>query len=47
MGSSGEVNGVNAEGGKFVRNCGNCGKRINAVIGSGYRCSCGGVYEGC
>jgi hypothetical protein len=35
------------EGGKFVRNCGKCGKAINAYISKGYRCSCGGIYEGC
>ena len=32
---------------KFVKNCGNCGKPINAYICKGYKCSCGGVYEGC
>ncbi len=32
---------------KFVRNCGKCGKTINAFISPGYQCSCGGVYEGC
>jgi hypothetical protein len=34
-------------GGKFVRNCGKCGRPINKVIFKGYRCTCGGVYEGC
>jgi|GEM_PF-5151116 len=34
-------------GGKYVKNCGQCGKPINAVIAAGYRCSCGGVYMGC
>lgn len=34
--------------GKFVKNCGNCGKEINKVIGKGYKCDgCNGVYEGC
>lgn len=33
--------------GKFVKNCGSCGKPINAYISKGYTCSCGGVYEGC
>lgn len=33
--------------GKFVRNCGKCGKPINKVIFKGYQCTCGGVYEGC
>ncbi len=32
---------------KFVKNCGNCGKVINAFISKGYVCSCGGVYWGC
>jgi hypothetical protein len=32
---------------KFVRNCGVCGKKINAEIESGYKCTCGGMYEGC
>jgi hypothetical protein len=32
---------------KFVRNCGQCGKPIHDFIPKGYRCSCGGVYEGC
>jgi len=32
---------------KFVKNCGNCGKPINAYICKGYKCSCGGVYGGC
>ncbi len=37
-----------SEGGKFVKNCGNCGVNINAVITKGYKClSCGGTYEGC
>jgi len=33
--------------GKFVKNCGRCGKEINKTIFKGYRCGCGGVYEGC
>ncbi|MEK7470485.1 MAG: hypothetical protein AAB622_00555 [Patescibacteria group bacterium] len=33
--------------GKMVRNCGKCGKTINRVIFKGYKCDCGGVYEGC
>ncbi len=32
---------------KFVKNCGKCGKPINTYICKGYKCSCGGVYEGC
>ena len=36
-----------AEGSKYVKNCGKCGKRIEAVITKGYKCECGGVYEGC
>jgi hypothetical protein len=39
--------GLEAMHGKFVKNCGNCGKPINAFISKGYRCTCGGVYEGC
>lgn len=33
--------------GRLVRNCGKCGKTINRVIFKGYKCDCGGVYEGC
>ena len=33
--------------GKFVKNCGKCGKTINKTILKGYQCECGGVYEGC
>ena len=33
--------------GKYVKSCGKCGKSINAVISKGYKCSCGGAYEGC
>ena len=47
VGSSGEVRGINREMGKFVRNCGKCGKEINEVIRAGYKCSCGGTYKGC
>ena len=32
---------------KYVRNCGNCGRKIDKPISKGYRCVCGGVYEGC
>ena len=39
--------GLESLGGKFVKNCGNCGKPINAFISKGYKCSCGGVFEGC
>ncbi len=38
----------NAEGGKFVKKCGNCGIDINDFISAGYVCkNCGGVYKGC
>lgn len=33
--------------GKFVKNCGNCGKEINSYIPKGYQCTCGGIYQGC
>lgn len=33
--------------GKFVKNCGKCGKPINKTIFKGYQCECGGIYEGC
>jgi hypothetical protein len=33
--------------GKYVKNCGKCGKKIETVIREGYKCDCGGVYEGC
>jgi hypothetical protein len=37
-----------SESGKYVKNCGNCGKPIEAVIPKGFRCpSCGGIYQGC
>ncbi len=36
-----------ADGLKFVKNCGNCGKGINKLIKKGYQCKCGGVYKGC
>jgi len=32
---------------KFVKNCGNCGRKIGKPISKGYRCICGGVFEGC
>ncbi len=33
---------------KYVKNCGNCGITIEAVILKGYRCKlCGGEYKGC
>lgn len=36
------------ESGKYVKNCGRCGIRIESKISKGYRCSkCGGVYKGC
>lgn len=44
---NGNVTEVRQEAGKYVHNCGNCGKEINKVISSGYKCSCGGTYEGC
>lgn len=38
---------IGIEMGKFVKNCGQCGKSINKVISKGYQCECGGVYKGC
>lgn len=39
---------VGGESGKYVKNCGHCGIRIESKISKGYRClKCGGVYEGC
>lgn len=33
---------------KYVKNCGNCGTTIEAVISKGYRCKvCSGEYKGC
>ena len=33
---------------KFVKNCGQCGAKIEKVISAGFRCPCcGGTYEGC
>ena len=41
-------NSLHVEGGKYVKNCGKCGKKIEKVIHAGHRCSkCGGTYEGC
>src|SRR3990170_987366 len=32
----------------YIKNCGNCGTTIKAVISKGYRCKvCGGEYKGC
>lgn len=47
IGSEGNVIRAKTEMGKFVKKCGNCGKEINKVIRAGYKCSCGGIYEGC
>ncbi len=41
------INSIETSEGKYVEKCGNCGKEIKAVIRKGYKCSCGGVYEGC
>lgn len=39
---------VGGESGKYVKNCGRCGVKIEAKISKGYKCSkCDGVYEGC
>jgi Zn finger protein HypA/HybF involved in hydrogenase expression len=33
---------------KYVKNCGNCGITIEAIISKGYKCKrCGGEYKGC
>lgn len=33
--------------GKYVKNCGNCGRMIEKKIKKGYKCTCGGEYKGC
>jgi len=47
IGPEGDVTGVKIEMGNFVKRCGECRKEINKVIKAGYKCSCGGTYEGC
>lgn len=48
MNFTGNLGSSGSESGKFVKNCGACGTRIEARISKGYKCSnCGGVYEGC
>ena len=48
IGPDGKVIGTSSETGNFVKNYGNCGVKINAVIPKGYRCpNCGNTYKGC
>jgi len=47
LSSGGLVLGSSESHGKYVHNCGQCGIGIYKYIEKGYRCSCGGVYEGC
>lgn len=44
---SGQPLSTTVEGGKYVKRCGNCGKEIKKTIIKGYKCACGGIYEGC